>query len=107
MEPSPGARIMLSLPEIASLRTHFLMVKVSSRFGILTSLGGSFELSTAKNQKEQRIRGYPQCYRPVSCAVHVKDREWDQEKEAMEMGEAEEFAVYLNQAGELLLIPQE
>ncbi|URE35775.1 Enoyl-CoA hydratase/isomerase family [Musa troglodytarum] len=72
-----------------------------------SKFGGSLELSTAKKQEEQRVRGYLQCYRPVSCAVHVKDIEWDQKKEAMEMGEAEEFAVYLNQAGELLLIPQE
>lgn len=31
-----GARIMLSLPEIASLRIHFMMARPCSKFGILT-----------------------------------------------------------------------
>lgn len=54
--------------------------------------------------KEQRIKGYSQCYKPMSGIVHVTDIEWEQKKEASEMGNAEEYAVYLNQAEELLLV---
>lgn len=54
--------------------------------------------------KEKRIRGYPQCYNPVSGWVHASDIEWDQKKEAAHMGEAEEYVVYLNQAEELLQV---
>ncbi|XP_042516995.1 stachyose synthase-like isoform X2 [Macadamia integrifolia] len=54
--------------------------------------------------KEQRIKGYSECYKPMSGSAHVNDVEWDQRKEATEMGGAEEYAVYLNQAEELSLI---
>ncbi|XWS31846.1 hypothetical protein CRYUN_Cryun23aG0111100 [Craigia yunnanensis] len=54
--------------------------------------------------KEQRFMGYPQCYKPVSGSVHVIDIEWDQCMEAAEMGEAEEYAVYLDQAEKLLFL---
>lgn len=54
--------------------------------------------------KEQRIKGYSQCYKPMLGIVHVTDIEWDQKKEASEMGNAEEYAVYLNQAEEILLV---
>ncbi|XP_058082285.1 stachyose synthase [Magnolia sinica] len=53
--------------------------------------------------KEQRIKGYSECYKPVSGTVHVTDIEWDQKQEAAQMGHAEEYALYLNQAEELLL----
>lgn len=36
--------------------------------------------------------------------MHVKDIEWDQSLEGIEMGCAQEFVVYLNQAGSLLLV---
>ncbi|OMO64023.1 Aldolase-type TIM barrel [Corchorus capsularis] len=52
--------------------------------------------------KERRILGYSQCYKPVSGTVHVKDIEWDQSVEAAEMGDAEEYVVYLDQAEKLL-----
>ncbi|KAB5569533.1 hypothetical protein DKX38_003326 [Salix brachista] len=52
--------------------------------------------------KEQRIKGYSECYKPISGSVHVTDIEWDQKKEAARMREAEEFIVYLSQAEELL-----
>ncbi|KAF9688178.1 hypothetical protein SADUNF_Sadunf02G0170100 [Salix dunnii] len=52
--------------------------------------------------KEQRIRGYSECYTLMSGSVHVTDIEWDQKKEAAQMREAEEFIVYLTQAEELL-----
>lgn len=54
--------------------------------------------------KEQRIMGYPQCYKPMSGSVHVTDIEWDQCVEAAEMGDAEEYAVYLDQAEKLLFL---
>ncbi|XP_059646571.1 stachyose synthase-like [Cornus florida] len=53
--------------------------------------------------KEKRIKGYSQCYKPMACLVHVSDIEWDQKMEATKMGEAEEFAVYQNQAEKLFL----
>lgn len=54
--------------------------------------------------KEQRIKGYSECYKPMSGSVHVTNIEWDQKIEATGMGEAEEFAVYLDQAEELFLV---
>ncbi|XP_057966717.1 stachyose synthase [Malania oleifera] len=55
--------------------------------------------------KEQRIKGYSECYKPMSGSIHVKDIEWDQKDEATtEMGEAKEFVLYLNQAEELQLV---
>ncbi|KAJ4968736.1 hypothetical protein NE237_015437 [Protea cynaroides] len=53
--------------------------------------------------KEKRIKGYSECYKPMTGSLHVNDVEWDQRKEAAEMGRAEEYAVYLNQAEELSL----
>ncbi|XAR61430.1 Galactinol--raffinose galactosyltransferase [Bertholletia excelsa] len=53
--------------------------------------------------KEQRIKGYSECYKPMSGSVHVSDIEWDQVAAAAEMGEAVEYAVYLNQAEKLIL----
>ncbi|XP_059311787.1 stachyose synthase [Lycium ferocissimum] len=53
--------------------------------------------------KEKRIRGYSNCYKPMTGSVHVNDIEWDQLKEVSEMSKAEEYAVYLNQAEELFL----
>ncbi|KAL9397241.1 hypothetical protein Peur_011494 [Populus x canadensis] len=57
--------------------------------------------------KEQRIKGYSECYKPLSVSVHVTDIEWDQKKEAAQMSEADEFIVYLNQAEGLLLVSPE
>lgn len=54
--------------------------------------------------KERRIKGHPECYKPLSGSVHVRDIEWDQKYEAIEMGEADEYAVYLSESEELLLI---
>ncbi|XP_044501940.1 stachyose synthase [Mangifera indica] len=54
--------------------------------------------------KELRIKGYPECFKPVSGSVHVTDIEWDQKAEAAHMGEAEEYIVYLNQAEKLLFM---
>ncbi|KAB1202635.1 Stachyose synthase [Morella rubra] len=53
--------------------------------------------------KEQRIKGYSHCYKPMSGSVHVRDIEWDQKIEAAQMGEAEEYVVYLSQAEEMHL----
>ncbi|CAK9145236.1 unnamed protein product [Ilex paraguariensis] len=53
--------------------------------------------------KEQRIKGYSQCYKPMPGSVHVSEIEWDQKKDAAEMGEAEEYAVYLSKAEKLFL----
>ncbi|KAL3531548.1 hypothetical protein ACH5RR_010870 [Cinchona calisaya] len=53
--------------------------------------------------KEQRIKGHSECYKPMTGSVHVAEIEWDQTKEASEMGEAQEYAVYLSEAGKLFL----
>ncbi|XP_073063284.1 stachyose synthase-like [Primulina eburnea] len=53
--------------------------------------------------KEQRIKGYPQCYKPVSGSVCVTDIEWDQNAETTEMAKADEYAVYLCEAEKLFL----
>lgn len=55
------------------------------------------------DSKGKSIKGYSECYKAVSGWVHVKDIEWDQTKEATEMGEAEEYAVYLSEGGQLFL----
>ncbi|KAI3900370.1 hypothetical protein MKW92_003010 [Papaver armeniacum] len=57
--------------------------------------------------KEQRIKGYSECYKPMTGSVHVNDIEWDQSTEAYKMCEAEEFAVYLNQAEKLFAMTSE
>ncbi|KAK9282091.1 hypothetical protein L1049_005003 [Liquidambar formosana] len=54
--------------------------------------------------KEKRIKGHSECYKPMMGSVHVSDIEWDQKIEAIKMGEAEEFIVYLDQAEELILM---
>ncbi|KAJ8748679.1 hypothetical protein K2173_008124 [Erythroxylum novogranatense] len=54
--------------------------------------------------KEQRIKGYSECYKPMSGSVHVTDIEWDQSREIPEMGKADEYVVYLNQAEELRVV---
>jgi len=48
--------------------------------------------------KEQRIKGYSECYKPMSGSVHVSDIEWNQKTEAAQMGEAEEYVVYFNES---------
>ncbi|RXH74591.1 hypothetical protein DVH24_029312 [Malus domestica] len=50
--------------------------------------------------KEQRIKGFPDCYKPIHCSVHVSDIEWDQNLELAHMGKAEEYIVHLNQDDE-------
>ncbi|KAF2309704.1 hypothetical protein GH714_004679 [Hevea brasiliensis] len=53
--------------------------------------------------KERRIKGHSECYKPISGSIHVTDIEWDQKTEAAQMGKAEEYIVYLNQADDLIL----
>ena len=63
--------------------------------------------TTKKLPKKRRIRGYSECYKPISGSVHVNDIEWDQTKESAKIPLAEEFAVCLNQAKEPhLMTPQ-
>ncbi|KAL8166609.1 hypothetical protein V2J09_008108 [Rumex salicifolius] len=57
--------------------------------------------------KERRIKGYKQCYKPMEATIHVNDIEWDQNLEAPEMGSAEEYAVYLTEAGSLFVMGME
>ncbi|KAG0480024.1 hypothetical protein HPP92_010882 [Vanilla planifolia] len=40
--------------------------------------------------KARRIKGFPDCYKPISGTFHVKDIEWDQNEEAAAMGKASE-----------------
>jgi hypothetical protein len=54
--------------------------------------------------KEKRIKGYSECYKPISCSVHVCEIEWNQKIEAAHLGEAEEYVVHLNEADELRLM---
>ncbi|KAF7818123.1 Stachyose synthase [Senna tora] len=54
--------------------------------------------------KTHVFRGFPECYKAVSGTIHVSEVEWEQNKEAAPMGEAEEYIVYLNQAEELLVM---
>lgn len=78
------------------------------KFPLILQFGGvvgAFNCQGAGwDPKEKRIKGYSQCYKPMSGSVHVTDIEWNQKKEATEMGNAEEYAVYLNQAEELLSV---
>ncbi|KAK2968330.1 hypothetical protein RJ640_021719 [Escallonia rubra] len=65
---------------------------------------GAFNCQGAAwDPKEQRFRGQSQHYNPMSVFVHVGDIEWDQVEETVTMGEAEKYAVYLNQL-EILVI---
>ncbi|KAK9995198.1 hypothetical protein SO802_024901 [Lithocarpus litseifolius] len=57
--------------------------------------------------KEQRIKGYSHCYKPMSTTVQISDIEWDQKMEAAQMGNAEEYIVYLSEAQELLFVTHE
>ncbi|KAL5561035.1 hypothetical protein UlMin_030782 [Ulmus minor] len=54
--------------------------------------------------KEQRFKGYSECYKPISGSVHVSEIEWDQKIEATQMGKAEEYVVYLDQDQKLFLM---
>lgn len=54
--------------------------------------------------KEQRIKGYSECYKPMSGSTHVSEIEWDQNLEAAQLGKSEEYVVYLTEAGELRLM---
>lgn len=54
--------------------------------------------------KERRIKGYKQCYKPLEGSVHVTDIEWDQNLEVLEMGYADEYAIYLSESNSLLLM---
>ncbi|KAM5558378.1 stachyose synthase [Rosa sericea] len=54
--------------------------------------------------KEQRIKGHSECYKPISCSLHVCEIEWDQKSEAAHLGEAEEYVVYLSEVDELRLM---
>ncbi|PIA38049.1 hypothetical protein AQUCO_02900116v1 [Aquilegia coerulea] len=54
--------------------------------------------------KERRIKGYSECYKPVSGLVHISDIEWDQKTETVEMGSAEKYAVYLTESERLSVV---
>ncbi|XLU60033.1 hypothetical protein S245_019242 [Arachis hypogaea] len=54
--------------------------------------------------KEHTFRGFPECYKAVEGSVHVSEVEWDQKDETVHMGNAEEYAVYHNQAKKLHLM---
>lgn len=54
--------------------------------------------------KLRRIRGFPECYKPVTGSVHFTDIEWDQVSHTSQMGKAESYALYLNQAKELHIV---
>jgi stachyose synthetase len=61
---------------------------------------GAFNCQGADwDRKEQKLRDYPESYKAISGSVHVDKIEWKQKQ----MGSAEEYAVYLSLAKELLL----
>nr|CAD1833207.1 unnamed protein product [Ananas comosus var. bracteatus] len=73
-----------------------------NKFGAVV---GAFNCQGAGwDPEENRIRGYPDCYKPVSARVHVSDIKWSQKKETKNIGYADDYAVYLNQAELLQLM---
>lgn len=56
--------------------------------------------------KERKIKAFPHFYRPISGSVSPKDVEWTQRPETAAMGNAEEYAVYLNQSNKLVIMQQ-
>lgn len=86
------------------MKLSILLIHNIHQFG---GVIGAFNCQGAGwDPKEQRIKGYSQCYNPMSGWVHVNDIEWDQREEAAHMGKAEEYVVYLDQAQELHLMTQ-
>ncbi|KAL9261708.1 Stachyose synthase-like protein [Drosera capensis] len=74
-------------------KNSLLIKRQSSTFGTSTRY-----LNKARwDKKERRIKGYKQCYKTRKGSVH------DQKPEAIELGNVEEYVVYLNQAESLLL----
>ncbi|GAB4841776.1 hypothetical protein Ancab_022499 [Ancistrocladus abbreviatus] len=66
---------------------------------------GAFNCQGARwDPKKRRIQGCKECYKAIEGSVHANDMEWDQKFEPNELGNAEEYAVYLNQADSLLLM---
>eukprot|EP01018_Ginkgo_biloba_P037086 Gb_07183 [translate_table: standard] len=57
--------------------------------------------------QERKIKAYPHFYEPICGFVSPKDVEWSQKHEAAAMGNAEEYAVYLNQSNTLLIMKSE
>uniref|UniRef100_A0A803M7F5 Galactinol--sucrose galactosyltransferase n=1 Tax=Chenopodium quinoa TaxID=63459 RepID=A0A803M7F5_CHEQI len=56
------------------------------------------------DRKERRFKGYKQHYKAIKGSVHVSDIEWNQKLEALEMGYAKEYAVYLYQGNSIILM---
>ncbi|XP_050235886.1 stachyose synthase [Mercurialis annua] len=50
--------------------------------------------------KERRIKGHPDCCKPLTATIHLTDIEWDQHKNT---SPPEEYIIYLNQADKLLI----
>ncbi|KMT09992.1 hypothetical protein BVRB_5g122070 [Beta vulgaris subsp. vulgaris] len=66
---------------------------------------GAFNCQGAGWDKElRRIKGYKQCYKTMEGLIRIKDIEWDQTLESIEMGYANEYVVYLNQVDSLMLV---
>lgn len=57
--------------------------------------------------RERKIKAFPHLYRPISGSVSPKDVEWTQRHETAAMGNAEEYAVYLNQSNKLVIMQQQ
>ncbi|KAK4794992.1 hypothetical protein SAY86_012986 [Trapa natans] len=73
-------------------------------FNMFGGVIGAFNCQGAGwDPEERRIRGHSECYKPTSVSVHVTDIEWDQTPDSVTMGTAAEYAVYLNQAGQIFL----
>lgn len=80
-------------------------------FGNIVQYGGvigAFNCQGAGwDPKEQRIKGYSECYKPLTGSVHVSNLEWDQKPEAVSLGESEEYAVYLTEAEKIVVTTPE
>ncbi|KAL2934910.1 Stachyose synthase [Bienertia sinuspersici] len=59
------------------------------------------------DRDDRRIKGYKQCYKTMEGFIHVKDIEWDQTLQGIDMSYAEEFVVYLHQSNSLHLVTPE
>ncbi|PIN15568.1 Galactinol--raffinose galactosyltransferase [Handroanthus impetiginosus] len=67
------------------LHSTYLLLQYGGAVGAFNCQGAGWD------PKERRIKGYPQCYKPLSGSVHMNDIEWDEKNETTEMGEIFSF----------------
>lgn len=77
---------------------YFLCLKYGAVIGAFNCQGAGWD------KELRRIKGYKQCYKTMEGLIRIKDIEWDQTLESIEMGYANEYVVYLNQVDSLMLV---